>query len=270
MHPADPNHRLTLFASSLIAKLPTECEACERYISGFYYSCDKCSVYYHMLCIAMPLSVKIPFFHPHILKLEIKPPYDFQCDLCDRPSYSGWLYRCRLCEFDAHISCAVTFNGTDPSLLERSVSEIYSVEDNRIRETKFHQNEVMELLSEGMKKGVEVKNEKNLDRDQFRSLDQSIMISEDFTLPSYHFSDACFSIDIAKSIERQSFDFREKYIKRELSLAPLTGIGSHVWEELSLENNNGHLNAVNERMQLKDQITEIENVRIFFINLGGC
>ncbi|KAI3471527.1 hypothetical protein Pfo_028177 [Paulownia fortunei] len=292
MHPADPNHHLTLSASSFTNQ-STECEACGRCIAGFYYNCTKCSLYYHMLCVAMPLSVKIPSSHPHILKLELKPPYDFQCDLCDRPSYSGWLYRCRLCEFDAHISCAVTFKGTQSPL--RSLG------------SKSHQHELMELLSEGMKKGIQVNNEKNLDRDQFQPLDQSILISEDFTLPSYHFSDACFSIDIAKSIwmnentneasreafnhqvqllgsketekdwtvtdskhtkeklevaRRQSFDFGKKYLKRELSLAPSTGMGSYVWEELGQENKKGNLNATNDRMQLKDQTTEIENVNL--------
>ncbi|KAG8371842.1 hypothetical protein BUALT_Bualt12G0005100 [Buddleja alternifolia] len=255
MHPSDPTHRLMLLATSSLNR-SNKCEACGGVISGFYYSCIKCNINCHMLCVAMPLSVKIPSSHPHILKLELKPPYDFQCDLCDRPSYTGWLYRCRLCEFDAHISCAVTFNGPRSSHDRRSVPQDYS---------SSHQDELMELLSEGMK-GIEVNNEKVLVQDQlqFQPLEQSILKSDDFTLPSYQFSDACFSIDIAKSIRVeesvneanskhnvQELEVVKRDLRRELSFAPSTGIRSHVWTELGQET--------------KDQTAKIENVRIAFL-----
>nr|GLL46932.1 uncharacterized protein LOC109161796 isoform X2 [Ipomoea trifida] len=61
----------------------------------------------------MPVSVKVPS-HPHALTLEFSSSYDFQCDLCARPCYAShraWLYHCGLCEFDVHISCAVTNRG---------------------------------------------------------------------------------------------------------------------------------------------------------------
>ncbi|XP_057794802.1 protein VACUOLELESS GAMETOPHYTES-like [Salvia miltiorrhiza] len=90
MHPADPNHCLKLLTSSTVAEKSDECEACGRHIAGFHYSCTKCSLYYHMLCVALPLSLKMESSHPHVLKLELKPLYDFECDVCDRPSYNGW------------------------------------------------------------------------------------------------------------------------------------------------------------------------------------
>lgn len=278
MHPADPNHCLSLLTSSLEEK-PDECEACGRDIAGFHYSCTRCSLYYHMLCVAMPLSVKIPSSHPHILKLELKPLYDFKCDICDRPSYHGWHYHCRLCEFDAHVSCAVE-GAQSP---QKPVSQIYSSTDHdAVHESKSHQHELMELLSEGMK----VKNVNNLDQDRHhRALDQSIAVSEAFTLPSCQFSDACFSLDISNPnhqiqtqnewivhdskqtneklqlLKRQSFSFGVRDLKRELSLAPSTGICTEVWDELGRGNENRNTKATNDRMVFKDQAKDTDNVR---------
>ncbi|KAK4413051.1 hypothetical protein Salat_2952300 [Sesamum alatum] len=133
--------------------------------------------------------------------------------------------------------------------------------------------------------GIKANNEKNLD--------QPSLISEDFTLASYNFSDACFSIDITKSIridenandanregfdhqvqipgpketakvaKRESCDLSKRDLKREVSLAPWTGIPSPVWEELGQGNKNRNLTATNDRMLLKDQTTKTENVRNF-------
>ncbi|XP_020549223.1 uncharacterized protein LOC110011917 [Sesamum indicum] len=132
--------------------------------------------------------------------------------------------------------------------------------------------------------GIEANNEKNLD--------QPSLISEDFTLPSYNFSDACFSIDITKSIriddntieasrevlnhqvqipgsketstvaKRESCDFGKREFKRELSLAPWTGIPSPVWEELGQGNKNRNLTATNDGMPLKNRTTKAENVNL--------
>lgn len=228
-HPSDQSHYLNL-QYMYITNQTNDCNACGRHIHGFYYSCAKCSLYCHMLCVALPLSVKIPSSHPHTLKLQLKLPYDFQCDLCDTPSYSGWLYRCRLCEFDAHVSCAV--KGTQ-STRQRHVSD-----------SKSHQHELMELLSEVMK-GKEVK---NLDHDH----DQSVADSEDFTVPSHQFSDACFSIDISNFTRHQ---VKVSEIKETEGVKKnMTGIGSHVWEEL----------GPGDKLKSKD----VENVRFFF-SLGG-
>ncbi|XP_073153525.1 protein VACUOLELESS GAMETOPHYTES-like [Henckelia pumila] len=242
LHPADPNHRLNLLAT------PTRgCEACGRNISGFCYSCTKCNHYYHMLCIALPLSLKIPSLHLHTLKLELKPPYDFQCDLCHESSYNGWLYRCRLCEFDAHISCAVTYNkGTQSP--KRKAEYLNS---------SSPQNELMEILSQGMK----FMEEKNSKEALHEPQDQSSMVSENFTLPSYQFSGACFSIDIARSIQGDELQ-AGKSMKRELSLAPSAAIGSQVWMEL------GHPNV--DRTQFKNLTINTEDVRTLNLCLICC
>lgn len=288
VHPSDPNHCLDLSTSSLAEK-SKECEACGRYIDGFYYSCIKCSLYCHMLCVAMPLSVKIASSHPHVLKLEVEPLYDFKCDVCEKPSYNGWHYHCRMCEFDAHVSCAVKGS----SLLR----------DDRIDGSKSHHHELMELLSEGMRR-VEVKHANNLglglDHDHhLRHLDQSSTVSEAFTLPSCQFSDACFSLDISNSIpsegngydagreaswavcdskqnndklqllKRQSFSFGVKELKREVTLPPSTGIRTPVWDELGRGNENRNTNVTNDRMHFKDQTTETEIVRTSLPSFNG-
>ncbi|XP_073306875.1 protein VACUOLELESS GAMETOPHYTES-like [Primulina huaijiensis] len=246
LHPADPNHHLTL-----LAKPTSRCEACGKHISGFCYRCTKCNLSYHMLCIALPLSLKIPSLHLHTLKLELKPPYDFQCDLCHKSSYSGWLYRCRLCEFDAHISCAVTYNKVTTRYHKRKADYLDSISP---------QNELMEILSQGMK----VMEEKNSKDAIHEPQDQSSMVSENFTLPSYQLSGSCFSIDIAKSIQEDELQ-AGKSMKRELSLAPLAGIGSQVWTEL------GHPNV--DRTQFKNLTTNTEDAipkRRFWSKLLIC
>ncbi|KAL1550037.1 hypothetical protein AAHA92_18052 [Salvia divinorum] len=269
LHPADPNHWLRLSTPSTVPEKSDECEACGGHIAGFYYSCTTCPLYYHMLCVAMPLSVKVMSSHPHVLKLEFRPLYDFKCDACDRPRYNGWHYHCRLCEFDAHASCAV--KGARPLL-----------KDDGMNGSKSHQHELMELLLEQMKH-VEVKNANNLDLDRdhhLQSLDQFSAISEVFTLPSCQFSDACFSLDVSKPIpsernrnevgietgwtecdskqklqllKRQSFSFGMKDMKREVTLVPSTGICTPVWDELGRQNENRNANATNNIMLFKDQ-----------------
>ncbi|PIN03613.1 hypothetical protein CDL12_23849 [Handroanthus impetiginosus] len=154
-----------------------------------------------------------------------------------------------------------------------------------MRDSKSDQNETMEPISEGMTGSIQAKNEKNLDQDRFQPPDQSILISEDFTLSSYYISDAYFSIDITKSIgmeentnesfnnrvqlmgskeklevgKRESFEFDKKDLKSELSLVP---IGSQVWEELGQENKNAYFNATNGGMQTKDQNKKGKKVKL--------
>lgn len=145
----------------------------------------------------MPLSVKTPS-HQHTLKLEYAPPYDFQCDLCQKPSYTGWLYRCSLCEFDVHLACAITNKGAQllhhqmvpkpPNSLDRNINK---------------QQELMELLTRGLTKSVEEIKDGEIEEDesnQFMPQDQQTPLPEDPSFMSYQFSDACFSIDFAKSL----------------------------------------------------------------------
>ncbi|KAL1815215.1 uncharacterized protein LOC108222505 isoform X2 [Daucus carota subsp. sativus] len=187
-HPADPDHYLTLqsmISSSPNSKSSIDCKACGENLSGFYYNCDKCGDFYHILCSAVPLSVKTPT-HPHVLKLEYEPPYDFQCDSCHRPSYTGWLYRCSLCEFDVHIACAITNKGAQlrsPKAMEHSPLN--------------KEEELMELLTRGLGKGEAEEVERNMPHQDQPSLLGS---EQDPYCGSYQFSDACFSIDFAKSL----------------------------------------------------------------------
>lgn len=262
-HPVDPKHKLILLSRP---EKIIECKACQQNItSGLCYNCPICGNFYHTLCLAAPLSVKLPI-HGHKLELEFSPPYDFQCDLCNRPSYHGWLYRCGLCEFDAHISC---------SLMERQAKLQMIPETGRI-DIDRKDNELMELLSIGMK-------------EKFQDNEAMIPTSEDdhtaaAATPSYQFSDACFSIDFAKSFLKDDHhhhqgrelaaDFDQKFpiggyvvfpkglmstnptfdLSAETPLPPTldlhskslkkaqediiisTGIGSHVWGEIVQEN----------------------------------
>ncbi|CAI9297823.1 unnamed protein product [Lactuca saligna] len=176
-HPSDPNHNLTLETFPTTSKLPIKCKACENPIKGFYYRCSKCINYYHTLCLAAPLSMKTPL-HRHSLNIEFKPVYDFQCDLCDKPSYSGWMYHCNLCEFDAHLSCVLTNKGS----LQPAVQS--SAKGNQQRD------ELIELLTRG------------LDLHQPHDQNQSNMVSndQDIANQSFQLSETCFSIDFQNSL----------------------------------------------------------------------
>ncbi|KAA8518281.1 hypothetical protein F0562_015836 [Nyssa sinensis] len=175
-----------------------KCKACGHCVIGFYYYCAKCDDYYHILCSAVPLSVKT-HSHPHKLKLEFSPPYDFQCDLCSRACYSGWLYRCGLCEFDAHLGCAFTNKGEQLSQ-HHSLPLPNSLENEQRMDFSSKGHELMELLARGVKdKGESIDTELVQDHES-QPIDQSNLFSKDLTIPSYQFSDACFSIEFAKSI----------------------------------------------------------------------
>ncbi|CAL5430805.1 unnamed protein product [Camellia sinensis] len=199
-HPADPEHHFTLRAmphsSSTTASF--NCKACGLCIIGFYYNCDKCGDYYHILCSVVPLFVKMPS-HIHQLKLEFSPPYDFQCDLCKKPSYNGWLYRCGLCEFDAHLSCAITNKGTEWLQHQSAPQRYIALPINQNLDCNNKGHEIMELITQGMKGTgqnirVEIGTDRSLPHDQYS------LLSEDLTIPSYQFSDLCFSLDFAKSL----------------------------------------------------------------------
>ncbi|KAK6804995.1 hypothetical protein RDI58_002779 [Solanum bulbocastanum] len=196
-HLVDPIHHLTLLTT---VPSSSKCNACRKEILGFSYACAKCSTYYHTLCLlALPLSMELPS-HCHKLDLEFCPPYDFECDLCKKPSYKGWLYHCSSCEFDAHISCAIT----------------------HIDESKTEKNgdELMELLSIYMKGAEE------------------ISVSQAQQTPSYQFSDQCFSIDLAKSQQLNDERTGSVETKEKSNVAYVTlekEIGSEVWMGLGRE-----------------------------------
>ncbi|XP_027351071.1 uncharacterized protein LOC113862137 [Abrus precatorius] len=120
-HPSHPRHDLVLVVipSSPATKTTFNCMACGHHVMGFCYHCAECSIFFHSLCLALPLSLSITN-HPHKIKLEFSPPYDFFCDLCNKPSFNGWLYRCNICEFDTHIACAVENLEQNPSFPQSS------------------------------------------------------------------------------------------------------------------------------------------------------
>lgn len=108
-HPAHSTHDLVLLAIRSSPAPPRgtlNCVACGLHVTAFCYHCAECSIYFHTFCLALPLSLSITY-HPHHVNLEFSPPYDFFCDMCKKPSFNGWLYRCSLCEFDTHLACAV-------------------------------------------------------------------------------------------------------------------------------------------------------------------
>ncbi|KAJ4835743.1 hypothetical protein Tsubulata_043216 [Turnera subulata] len=237
-HPAHPNRHLTLTVSppsDLNKNL--SCGVCQQPISGFYYNVVGCSIYYHILCSSLPLSVTIPS-HPHPLKIQFSPPYDFRCDLCEEPSYRGWLYRCRFCEFDAHTACAI-FNQiahgmplTDGKMDHGSESndQLMQLMAQRAMSGIGERNDHQEIVSgttvtgwderlRSPKEDLQIKgpltdqlmglkrtkpympssfgNTGEQSRDYYPSITMSS--DQDLTIPSYQFSDLCFSIDLLNS-----------------------------------------------------------------------
>ncbi|XP_050226828.1 uncharacterized protein LOC126676635 [Mercurialis annua] len=227
-HPAHPNHYLTLLVSPTTANSSCNCEACGDNVSGFYYNCAECDIYFHILCSFLPLSVPISSHH-HTLNIEFSPPYDFCCDLCDKPNHlGGWLYRCRFCEFDAHISCAISDQRIQSLLLPNTLTRqniLFSGSDFRI-----DSQELMQLVLQGVLRSnqdgnigesgigkfpsdqaeMQMSNTSTSPLDQTRNKDSvTTSISEDLTMPSYQFSDLCFSIDILKSYSSQDQECQE-------------------------------------------------------------
>lgn len=93
------------------------CDACGEQGNGFSYNCKVCNVDLHILCASKPLFLTHQSHH-HQLALSFSPPYPnkiFSCDICRQTGSSHWLYRCDLCEFDAHLRCA-TSNPAAPSI----------------------------------------------------------------------------------------------------------------------------------------------------------
>ncbi|KAI3514286.1 hypothetical protein L1887_12606 [Cichorium endivia] len=173
-HPSDPNHNLTLETFPTPSKVPIKCKACENPIKGFYYRCSKCIEYYHTLCLAAPLSMKTPL-HRHSLNIEFKPVYEFQCDMCDKPSYSGWVYHCNLCEFDAHLSCVLTNKGSLQPVVQSSARGNQQID------------ELIELLTRGL----------DLPHDDNQS---NVYKDQDLPTQSFQLSETCFSIDFQNSL----------------------------------------------------------------------
>ncbi|KAL7158207.1 hypothetical protein ABFS83_02G126800 [Erythranthe nasuta] len=109
-HPFHKEHTLALLPKPAYSTAGVfNCDACFEPGKGFSYSCEPCGIDLHILCASTPLSVTNATCHPHKLDLAFGSPYDtknFSCDVCKKIGGDHWLYRCGLCGFDAHLTCA--------------------------------------------------------------------------------------------------------------------------------------------------------------------
>ncbi|KAM2044492.1 hypothetical protein ACFX1T_008805 [Malus domestica] len=230
-HPALPSHYLNLHpAPPSSTKGALNCQACGDPVEGFYYDCADCGFYYHSLCSGLPFSIKT-LSHPHALKLSFSPPIDLYCDLCNEPGYDRWLYRCHICEFDSHISCAIyniqpdleppqnpipplpayTFirqsSYSSGSSFGINVAENYNSEGNELLHLRLYSPK-QELNVRMSKLGnvASCQTDADMAVTSLNLKDTATSVSEDMTLtPSYQFSDAYFSIDLSYTPNGQKF-----------------------------------------------------------------
>ncbi|XWS40786.1 hypothetical protein CRYUN_Cryun17cG0025400 [Craigia yunnanensis] len=109
-HPAHPGHSLNLLPTSAYPIGYFSCDACGQQGHGFNYHCNQCDFDIHSICASKPLSLRHQS-HPCQLQLFFYPPYQtkgFSCDICHQIGSNHWLYRCSICEFDVHLTCAST------------------------------------------------------------------------------------------------------------------------------------------------------------------
>ncbi|XVF14143.1 hypothetical protein REPUB_Repub09cG0032100 [Reevesia pubescens] len=109
-HPAHPGHSLSLLPTPAYPVGYFRCDACGQQGHGFNYHCNQCDFDVHSICASKPLSLYHQS-HPCQLQLFFYPPYQtkgFSCDICHQIGSNHWLYRCSICEFDVHMTCANT------------------------------------------------------------------------------------------------------------------------------------------------------------------
>ncbi|XWS32799.1 hypothetical protein CRYUN_Cryun22dG0020600 [Craigia yunnanensis] len=109
-HPAHPGHPLSLLPTPAYRIGYFSCDACDQQGNGFNYHCNQCNFDIHSVCASKPLSLRHQS-HPCQLQLFFYPPYQtngFSCDVCHQIGSKHWLYRCSICEFDVHLTCANT------------------------------------------------------------------------------------------------------------------------------------------------------------------
>lgn len=202
-HSSHPSHSLTLLVGPSSAWDDTlKCQACGQHIAGFYYNCAECDIRYHILCSIMSRTISISS-HPHALHLELSPPYAFECDICTKPCYDGWLYRCQLCEFDTHLTCGISNIDDQASELIQLVSLGAARANNEEQISpeipqngKLDSHEKEKLGKTGPDSTEPSSNPSVLTPDTIKFSPFSGELS---MTPSCQFSDACFSIDLAKS-----------------------------------------------------------------------
>lgn len=127
-HPSHASHPLTLLPVSTYPGGVFNCDACNRRGNGFSYHCHLCDFDLHAVCASKPLSVG-HHLHDHPLMLTFKNPYEtkgFSCDICLKIGAKQWLYRCGVCEFDAHLHCATgTLPPPQPPQQSGGMNQIY-------------------------------------------------------------------------------------------------------------------------------------------------
>ncbi|CAN1278132.1 hypothetical protein LINPERPRIM_LOCUS16545 [Linum perenne] len=261
-HPAHPDEKLNLAVISSPSAM--KCRACTKTIAdGFYYGCGG-GICYHNLCLTLPLSVMVSG-HPHPLKIQFSPPYDFSCDLCAKPSYKGWLYRCRFCEFDAHIACAISHKTNEPAALPENLTR-------QISNSARNGQEILQLLR--LRLGIlklteerpipsdrkELATEERPNRNELASPHSprpaaakspispaSVAVAD---IPSYQFSDLCFSIDLHKSFSGTNLIAGQNNGERKLALEAAPAAGSKNWcdsHTLLQSSTNGKMNHKEEK-----------------------
>lgn len=273
-HPSHSTHSLTLLYSN--SSKTKQCEACGYSIENgtFYYTCVQCDLYYHILCSALPLTISVSS-HSHSLKLTFSPPYDFCCDICNIPSYNGWLYRCQICEFDTHISCAISNKKEqEQPIISNGQSKFSSVAYNESNQlailgvlchSKKNNVHFTEVVSEnqvfGWDQRLHSPKKINLNSrirqtglDEFSQNETKFAIHSPLKLenqlvtqssPKTPSSEGCFSIDLAKSYT--NYDQIMINSVRGNSSIPkrLLGDSKQEFKELIIGNELGDYNSLN-------------------------
>ncbi|KAI3811681.1 hypothetical protein L1987_21409 [Smallanthus sonchifolius] len=122
------SHDLVLLSSPAYPEGVFKCNACDSNGKGFSYHCPDCQLDLYVVCASMPLLID-QAAHGHKLGLCFRPPYEnqgFSCDICKQHGSNQWLYRCDLCEFDAHMKCATTRTTTSKAILPQPMKRYYS------------------------------------------------------------------------------------------------------------------------------------------------
>lgn len=86
----------------------TNCSACEVYLFGQCYACNRCNFFLHKSCSDLPQSTRHKS-HPHHALTLFSPPHagaGAQCDTCGDSCDGGLAYSCRVCNFHLHSRCA--------------------------------------------------------------------------------------------------------------------------------------------------------------------
>ncbi|KAJ0693248.1 putative chromatin regulator PHD family [Helianthus annuus] len=118
-HPSHPDHPLSLFPSPTYSSGSFICNECNKTGSGLCFCCSNCEFDLHIHCAfntlnpnpstPPPNQIKLKSHPNHPLKYLPKPPSASgfrSCDVCGTGcDPNGALYRCDICDYDAHVTC---------------------------------------------------------------------------------------------------------------------------------------------------------------------